>query len=111
MSGMQAQCWFCPICFEDSHHEPGGDYCIKKQAEGYRYKQVENDELRARVFELELAAKADEPPSVPDAEYIRALQYAFDIIQADANTEQNYGSFCRIGGVLAKLKAGQEKAQ
>ena len=49
--------------------------------------------------------------SVPDNDYIRALQDAFDIIQADANTEQNYGSLCRIGGVLAKLKAGQEKAQ
>ena len=42
---------------------------------------------------------------VPDVEYFRALQDAFYIIQADANTEQNYGSLCRIGSVLAKLKA------
>ena len=41
---------------------------------------------------------------VPDADYIRALQDAFDIIQADANTEENYGSMCRIGSVLGKLK-------
>jgi hypothetical protein len=41
---------------------------------------------------------------VPNAEYIRALQDAFDIIQADANTEENYGSLCRIGSVLGKLK-------
>ena len=46
---------------------------------------------------------------VPDDEYVRVLQETFDIIQADANTEQNYGSLCRIGGVLAKLKAGQGK--
>jgi len=48
-----------------------------------------------------------EPASanVPDNEYIRALQDACDIIQGDANTEQNYGSLCRIGSVLAKLKA------
>ena len=49
--------------------------------------------------------------SVPEAEYTRALQDAFDIIQADANSERNYGSLCRIGSVLAKIKAGQEKSQ
>jgi len=38
--------------------------------------------------------------SVPDDECFRALQDAFEIIQADANTEQNYESLCRIGGVL-----------
>ena len=48
---------------------------------------------------------------VPDAEYIRVLQDAFDIIQADANTEQNYWFLCRIGRVLAKLKAKQEQGQ
>jgi hypothetical protein len=37
------------------------------------------------------------------------MQDAFDIIQADANTEQNYESLCRIGAVLAKLKAKQEQ--
>ena len=42
--------------------------------------------------------------SVPEAEYTRALQDAFDIIQADANTERNYGSLCRIGSVLDKVK-------
>ena len=46
---------------------------------------------------------------VLDAEYIRALQDAFDIIQADANTEQNYGSLCRMGWVLARLKSVQEQ--
>ena len=49
--------------------------------------------------------------AAPDEEYLRALQDAFDIIQADANTEENYGSLCRIGSVLAKIKAGQEKSQ
>jgi hypothetical protein len=38
--------------------------------------------------------------AAPDEEYLRALQDAFDIIQADANTEENYGSLCRIGSVL-----------
>jgi hypothetical protein len=42
--------------------------------------------------------------AAPDEEYLRALQDAFDIIQADANTEENYGSMCRIGSVLDKLK-------
>jgi hypothetical protein len=49
--------------------------------------------------------------SVTNSEYIRALQDAFDIIQADANTEQNYWFLCRIGKVLAKLKAGQEQSK
>ena len=54
---------------------------------------------------------ADTSPAsaAPNAEYIRALQDAFNIIQADANTEENYGSLCRIGSVLVKLKAKQEK--
>jgi len=47
---------------------------------------------------------------VPDNEYVRALQDAFDIIQADANTERNYGSLCRIGSVLVKLKDVHAKA-
>ena len=55
--------------------------------------------------------EAAQPASaVPNAEYIRALQDACDIIQADANTEENYGSLCRIGSVLAKLKAGPTRA-
>ena len=49
--------------------------------------------------------------AAPDEEYLRALQDACDIIQADANTEQNYGSLCRIGSVLARLKSVQEKDQ
>ena len=53
----------------------------------------------------------DDAVSVPDVEYIRALQDAFDIIQADANTEENYASLCRIGDVLVKLMAGQEQGQ
>ena len=48
--------------------------------------------------------RAGQAVSVPNSEYIRALQDAFDIIQADANTEENYGSLCRIGSVLGKLK-------
>ena len=47
--------------------------------------------------------------AVPNAEYIRALQDAFDIIQAGANTEQNYGSLCRMGRVPAKLRATPAK--
>ena len=47
---------------------------------------------------------------VPDADYIRALQDAFDIIQADANTEENYDSLRRIGSVLAKLKDAPSSA-
>ena len=50
-----------------------------------------------------------EQASVPEAEYIRALQDAIDIIQADANTEQNYESLCRMGWVLARLKSVREQ--
>ncbi|WP_428398220.1 hypothetical protein [Marinobacter salarius] len=42
------------------------------------------------------------PAKVPE-ECRQALQDAFDIIQADANTEENYGSLCRIGHVLSQL--------
>lgn len=55
---------------------------------------------------LEINAKLyTHPPQsqgVPE-EYRQALQDACDIIQADANTEENYGSLCRIGSVLSRL--------
>jgi len=62
----------------------------------------ENKQLKARVTYLM-------QQSVPNSDYIRALQDACDIIQADANTEENYGSLCRIGNVLAKLKCKREQ--
>jgi len=46
--------------------------------------KAEIERLRARVAEL-----------------VTALQDATDIIQADANTEENYGSLCRMGSALA----------
>ena len=52
---------------------------------------------------------AGDGESVPNSEYVRALQDACDIIQADANTEENYGSLCRIGNVLAKLNGKREQ--
>jgi len=55
------------------------------------------------------ASVDNQPVSVPNSEYIRALQDAFDIIQADANTEENYDSLRRIGSVLANIKAKQEQ--
>jgi len=63
------------------------------------------DEIAAAVAEIYTHPAS----AVPNAEYIRALQDAFDIIQADANTEQNYGSLCRMGWVLANIKANQEQ--
>ena len=65
------------------------------------------DDIATAVAEIYThPASAD----VPDAEYIRVLQDACNIIQADANTEQNYRSLCRIGNVLAKLKAAPAMA-
>ena len=58
----------------------------------------------------EFPNSCDQAVSVPGDEYIRALQDAFDIIQADANTEENYASLCRIGSVLAKFNATPTKA-
>jgi hypothetical protein len=47
--------------------------------------------------------------AAPDEEYLRALQDAFDIIQADANTEENYDSLRKIGSVLANIEAKQKQ--
>jgi len=55
-------------------------------------------------FESSTLVYTNPASAAPDEEYLRALQDAFDIIQADANTEENYGSMCRIGSVLDKLK-------
>jgi hypothetical protein len=63
---------------------------------------AENERLQARITGYRHTLEMDD--------YISVLQDAFEIIQADANTEQNYGSLCRIGSVLAKLKATPTKA-
>ena len=31
MSELQAQCWICPECYDDSHHQPGDKYCRVQQ--------------------------------------------------------------------------------
>lgn len=31
MSEIQTQCWICPLCLDDKHHQPGDDYCKQNQ--------------------------------------------------------------------------------
>ena len=64
---------------------------------------AENERLQARITGYRHTLEMDG--------YISVLQEAFDIIQSDANTEENYRSMCQIGSVLRKLKAKQEKGQ
>ena len=66
--------------------------------------RAENDELNRVCEYAEELRDTLQASAAPDEEYLRALQDAFDIIQADANTKENYGSLCRIGSVLGKLK-------
>ena len=66
---------------------------------------------RCTWLKQDVTGPGDEQVIVPDAEYTIALQDACDIIQADANTDRNYGSLCRIGSVLAKLKATPDNAE
>ena len=117
----------------------GGDYCeentenmwtawqasrqgVEGEPRAYEYQWRGKDRVRAVSKPEHLPTNGDDlivtplythPASadVPDAEYFRALQEAFDIIQSDANTEENYRSMCQIGSVLRKLKAKKEKGQ
>jgi len=79
------------FCFTDVNGKPS-EFCDhpKHAAEG-------DTRIRTPLYTHPASA-------APDEEYLRALQDAFDINQADANTEENYGSLCRIGSVLGKLK-------
>jgi len=70
---------------------------------------LEEGSIPVIEFANPVVTGAGDGVSVPDNEYVRALQDAFDIIQADANTERNYGSLCRMGWVLANIKAKQEQ--
>jgi len=62
-----AQCWICPQCYDDKHHEPGDMRCLQQQKKEAMaiasLNQIENRHLRqqleqaeARVAELEDAA-------------------------------------------------------
>jgi hypothetical protein len=83
-----------------------GEYCNWSLGISHQKPSVPPDAIR------NLETLYTHPASaVPDAEYIRALQDAFDIIQSDANTKENYRSMCQIGSVLRKLKAKQEQGQ
>ena len=64
---------------------------------------AENERLQDRITGYRHTPEMDD--------YISVLQEAFDIIQSDANTEENYRSMCQIGSVLRKLKAKQEQGQ
>jgi DNA polymerase III delta prime subunit len=57
--------------------------------------------VRADVA-MELRRLASMRSRAQVTELVTALRDAADIILADANTEQNYGSLCRIGNVLDK---------
>jgi len=76
-------------------------------------KEIADDPVHRSPQDLRIYTPLYKHPAsgVPDDEYFRALQDAFDIIQADANTERNYGSLCRIGSVLGKMKAKRDKSQ
>ena len=95
---------------------------VEGEPRAYEYQWRGKDRVRAVCKPEHLPTNGDDlivtplythPASadVPDAEYFRALQEAFDIIQSDANTEENYRSMCQIGSVLRKLKAKKEKGQ
>ena len=95
---------------------------LEGEPRAYEYQWRGKDRVRAVCKPEHLPTNGDDlivtplythPASadVPDAEYFRALQEAFDIIQSDANTEENYRSMCQIGSVLRKLKAKKEKGQ
>jgi hypothetical protein len=57
-------------------------------------------------FALNNSEKKLEQAEARVADLVKALQDAADIIQADANTEENYGSLCRMGSVLTKDSSG-----
>jgi len=78
---------------------------LNDQVEDTRIRQ----EMSSKLVALRLHLRSKVDVVVQDTEYLKVLQYACNIIQADANTEENYGSLCRIGSVLVKLKAKQEK--
>jgi len=63
---------------------------------------VEVSAYREGEFTAPLYTHPPRAQGVPE-EYRQALQDACDIMQADANTEENYGSLCRIGSVLSRL--------
>lgn len=54
MSEISYQCWICPQCHDDKNHTPGDDKCRWKQEENYRNLKAENEQLQAKVAELEL---------------------------------------------------------
>jgi hypothetical protein len=53
MSHMQSQCWICPYCFDDKHHEPVAE------CERWRMAQAVN-RFKAQVKEGREARRADE---------------------------------------------------
>ena len=84
-SGGQVHCYSCPAKLEVQNTNTF--YAVELWNKRSADSEIES--LQARVAEL-----------------VTALQDAANIIQADANTEENYGSLCRMGNVLAKDSSG-----
>jgi hypothetical protein len=96
MSGINYQCWICPQCFDDKHHNPGDALCERNQKISKSHDKI--DRLMALADELKGELEQSRGRV---SELVTALQDAVNIIQSDANTEENYGSLCRIGNVLS----------
>jgi len=79
-SGGQVHCYHCPVILEVQNTNTF--YAVELW--NRRSARSEITSLKARLADL-----------------VTALQDAVNIIQADANTEENYGSLCRMGSVLA----------
>ena len=81
MSELQAQCWICPQCYDDRHHEPGDMHCIQGQAREAKLiasinqkanKLLQQDIAQARQIITELVAFCEQP------DIVAATDGAFD---------------------------------
>ena len=49
---MQAQCWICPLCYDDKRHAPGDEHCLRAQVSGL---SVVRKDLDGQVLALRAA--------------------------------------------------------
>jgi len=113
LSGAQIPCTDCVVVEKDWPNYEHTWQTIQKAAVGkFRDPYKETERLKAaNGLKANLCMEwkvANNKAQARVVELATALQDAVDIIQADANTEENYGSLCRMGSVLAKVNA--EKA-
>ena len=111
MSGIQAQCWICPECHDDSHHQPGDKYC---QAQKRNNEMAAHVERLREVLQATFIAMDDREPDNLNWERAREIYNEVpnqSLCEVRAQAVEQYGDHLEKYGLLNGAEPPKDYAQ